>query len=277
VTRSGVRHALVDELAAEVQVAMGQAVALARSAPYPFGAVLLDVDTRTVVARAAATADSDHAESSLLRGAGLPPARVARSVLVSTAEPCPMCAAAAVFAKVAGICYGSSISTLIRYGWPQIDIPAREVVARTVAVATQPALIGGILETACDLLYAQTAEDRAKLADHSTGRYHARAATARLTETEIARRLSATPDWWLDDGRLHRSFHCVDFEQSMRFVNQMAALARRANHHPDFSLERKRTVHVTLRTNKLASLTALDFDLAAGIGAAYANLIARTP
>ncbi|MCC6639417.1 nucleoside deaminase, partial [Candidatus Falkowbacteria bacterium] len=56
-------------------------------------------------------------------------------VLYTTHEPCPMCAGAAVWAKVGAIVYGNRIkdfqkheATKKDYKWRTIDIPARAVV-----------------------------------------------------------------------------------------------------------------------------------------------------
>jgi pterin-4a-carbinolamine dehydratase/tRNA(Arg) A34 adenosine deaminase TadA len=261
---------------AVVAAAMEQAIALARSAAVPFGAVLLDLDSRLVVARSANEAGGGdltaHAETGVLREATAAAVDLTRCALVSTAEPCPMCAVAAVFADVAGVYYGSAISTLIKYGWPQFDIPIREVVARVVPGPARLTLLGGVLAQECDRLYADSAHYLRLLTDHAIGKYHAADETALVDSADIDERLQTLPNWWLRDGRLHRSFHCGTFEQSMQLVNQMAELAQQLNHHPEFQVERKRSVHVTLRTHKLGTLTTLDFDLATEIEAAYHRL-----
>ncbi|MBM3239421.1 nucleoside deaminase [Candidatus Poribacteria bacterium] len=59
--------------------------------------------------------------------------------LYSTCEPCPMCAAAAIFAKMRGIVYGANqldakrqflLSQGKRHDWRQIDIRAQYVIER---------------------------------------------------------------------------------------------------------------------------------------------------
>lgn len=59
--------------------------------------------------------------------------------LYSTLEPCPMCTAAAIWAKMAGIVYGSSQADAIAYSqrnksqlftWRQIEVPCEHVVER---------------------------------------------------------------------------------------------------------------------------------------------------
>ena len=71
--------------------------------------------------------------------------------LYTTAEPCCMCQGAILWAGIPEVVFGTSISTLQRLGWHQIDIPAEEVVRRTPFA--ECALIGGVLEHECDELF----------------------------------------------------------------------------------------------------------------------------
>jgi 4a-hydroxytetrahydrobiopterin dehydratase len=94
----------------------------------------------------------------------------------------------------------------------------------------------------------------------------------RMSAAEKAERLAAVKDWQLRDERLHRTYACATFAESISFINDVAAVAERLNHHPHLCLEDKRQVTVTLWTHKLDRLTWLDFDLAAEIDVAYATL-----
>lgn len=86
------------------------------------------------------------------------------TVLYSTVEPCPMCAAAAVWARMDGIVFGATLDDMLAFArtgasapltWRQIAIPAGAVVA-----AGEPRLwvIGGILRAECLALLDLTAE-----------------------------------------------------------------------------------------------------------------------
>lgn len=140
---------------ASLERAMREAIAEALPARYHFGAVLLDAVTGETLFRARnSTQDGDpsaHAEINAMRGAGLAGIDLSRTVLVTTAESCPMCASCAVWAGVKGVAFGTSIATLIRFGWEQIDIAQREVVAR--ATFNRMPVVGGVLADETDLLY----------------------------------------------------------------------------------------------------------------------------
>jgi tRNA(Arg) A34 adenosine deaminase TadA len=73
-------------------------------------------------------------------------------VLYTTAEPCPMCMAAILWARVEVVVFGSSIPQLVREGWNQIEIRAAEI-ARCAPFASCQ-LIGGVRKTECDRLFA---------------------------------------------------------------------------------------------------------------------------
>ncbi|KAL9113713.1 MAG: hypothetical protein Q9227_002158 [Pyrenula ochraceoflavens] len=66
--------------------------------------------------------------------------------MYSTAEPCPMCAAATRWAGLKDVVYGVSIDYLVENGWAQIGIPAEKVYAESGrlngGVAT--GLLGGV-------------------------------------------------------------------------------------------------------------------------------------
>lgn len=114
--------------------AMAQAVFAARSAARPFGAALIDVRSESIpYCNANTTQDQAdrfaHAEMNVLRAGLAANADLAGHVLVSTAEPCPMCASASVFARVGAIVYGTSIAVLSDLGWDQIHLSAATVVA----------------------------------------------------------------------------------------------------------------------------------------------------
>jgi tRNA(Arg) A34 adenosine deaminase TadA len=71
--------------------------------------------------------------------------------LYTTAEPCCMCQGAILWTGIPEVVFGTSIQTLTRLGWNQIDIPAHEVARRTPFARCK--LIGGILERDCDELF----------------------------------------------------------------------------------------------------------------------------
>ena len=71
--------------------------------------------------------------------------------MYTTAEPCCMCQAAILWAGMPQVVFGTSILTLKRLGWNQIDIRADEVTRRTPFAVCK--LMGGILERECDALF----------------------------------------------------------------------------------------------------------------------------
>jgi 4a-hydroxytetrahydrobiopterin dehydratase len=83
-----------------------------------------------------------------------------------------------------------------------------------------------------------------------------------LTPSELDEALARLPNWHLADGKLVRDYQFADFLEAIAFVNQLAALAERQNHHPDIDI-RYNKVRLALVTHDAGGLTAKDFDLAA--------------
>ena len=73
------------------------------------------------------------------------------SLLISTCEPCPMCAGLAVWAGVTTIMFGSSIADTAAMGRARILVGAAEIAERSPRVIE---VIGGVLREQCDQLYA---------------------------------------------------------------------------------------------------------------------------
>jgi len=55
----------------------------------------------------------------------------------------------------------------------------------------------------------------------------------RLTESEIARELAQLDGWDAADGLLRKEFRFKTFAGAMKFVNQVADVARTQRHHPE--------------------------------------------
>jgi len=66
------------------------------------------------------------------------------------------------------------------------------------------------------------------------------------------------------NNEITKTFVLTDFVHAMGFVNQVALLAEKANHHPDIDI-RWNKVKLTLATHSAGGLTAQDFDLAKAI------------
>lgn len=87
-----------------------------------------------------------------------------------------------------------------------------------------------------------------------------------LTETEVQARLADVPGWTLVEGKLHRAWQFASFVQAFGFMTQVALLAERMNHHPDWMNVYNR-VSIDLHTHDVGGLSALDFTLAHRINA----------
>ena len=87
-------------------------------------------------------------------------------------------------------------------------------------------------------------------------------ASPRLTDTEVAARLSALPGWTHAAGKLRRAFVFADFVEAWSFMSAVALVAEAMGHHPEWSNVWNR-VTVDLSTHDAGGISALDFDLAA--------------
>ena len=67
--------------------------------------------------------------------------------------------------------------------------------------------------------------------------------------------------WQETDGALERTFELASFAEAIGFVNRIAELAERENHHPDIAVAYKK---VTLRwsTHSAGGITERDQELA---------------
>lgn len=138
---------------------MRRAIALAAHVPErPFGVVIADGDDGAILAEGwnkSSLNPTWHGEIDAINRLAATGLYLQREnlILYTTAEPCPMCQAAILWSGIKTVVFGTSIPTLQRLGWRQIDIRAEEVIRRSPAWTCT--LIGGILERECDILFEQ--------------------------------------------------------------------------------------------------------------------------
>lgn len=88
-----------------------------------------------------------------------------------------------------------------------------------------------------------------------------------LDDAAIKNRLEDLSEWSEMNGSLQRTYQFKNFVEAMAFVNKVADLAEKAQHHPDI-LIRYGKVTLTLSTHDAGGITEKDFDLAAQADAA---------
>ncbi|MGH9588467.1 MAG: 4a-hydroxytetrahydrobiopterin dehydratase [Acidobacteriaceae bacterium] len=85
-----------------------------------------------------------------------------------------------------------------------------------------------------------------------------------LSSTDIQQRLASLSAWALIQGEIVRNASFKDFMAAMTFVNQVAALAEQAGHHPDIDI-RYNKVRLALVSHDAGGLTDKDFAMAGEI------------
>lgn len=90
--------------------------------------------------------------------------------------------------------------------------------------------------------------------------------TPRIPEKRERAWLRQLPGWRVTAGKLTKTYKLDDFAAAMRFVNQVADLAEKEAHHPDFCVSYAR-VEFALTTHAIDALSENDFVLAAKIDA----------
>src|SRR5690554_163888 len=84
---------------------------------------------------------------------------------------------------------------------------------------------------------------------------------SKLTTEQMAVYLNKLPQWKFENNTLTKVFKKVDFKHSIAFVNAIAELANKLNHHPDLNIQNDR-VTVILTTHDKSGVTGKDFLLA---------------
>ncbi len=94
---------------------------------------------------------------------------------------------------------------------------------------------------------------------------------AKLPEAERGRLATSLPEWALDGERdaIRRSFKFRDFVEAFGFMTQVALLAERADHHPEWFNVYNR-VDILLTTHDADGLSSRDVSLARQIDALVA-------
>jgi 4a-hydroxytetrahydrobiopterin dehydratase len=86
-----------------------------------------------------------------------------------------------------------------------------------------------------------------------------------LKPAQIKQMLRDLPGWKKSGKEIVREFKFKDFHETMKFVNAVAKIANRANHHPDMEVGYNRCV-VRYSTHSVGGLSESDFICAAKVG-----------
>jgi 4a-hydroxytetrahydrobiopterin dehydratase len=89
---------------------------------------------------------------------------------------------------------------------------------------------------------------------------------AKLSAPRIKSVLADLKGWSGDETGIRRTYKFKDFVGSMGFINQVALLAEKADHHPDIEINYNR-VKLTLVTHSEGGVTENDTEMAAKINA----------
>ncbi len=126
-----------EQLLRHLRRANAVAQAAVQAGHHPFGALLLAPDGETVLLEQANVSSVEHAEAVLARDAAKRYAAefLWHCTLVTTVEPCAMCAGTQYWAHIGQLVYGMSEQRLLQLTGshaenPTLDLPCREVFGR---------------------------------------------------------------------------------------------------------------------------------------------------
>lgn len=89
-------------------------------------------------------------------------------------------------------------------------------------------------------------------------------AARKLDAPEIEERLASLPDWKREGNAIVRELKFPDFVTAFGFMTQVALLAEKHDHHPDWTNVYNR-VRIQLTTHDAGGITERDFRLATAI------------
>lgn len=106
---------------------------------HPFGAVLVAPDGHTVLAEQGNVDTVNHAESTLARTAAsnYTPEYLWQCTLVTTVEPCAMCAGTQYWAHIGNLVFGMTERRLLELTGNHAENPTMDLPSRTVLAAGQ--------------------------------------------------------------------------------------------------------------------------------------------
>lgn len=94
-----------------------------------------------------------------------------------------------------------------------------------------------------------------------------------LSATEVVTRLASLEGWQLGgdgaDVAIEKHYRFANYHDTMAFVNAVAFVAHRQDHHPELQVTYNRCV-VRFNTHDVSGISATDFDCAAQVDALLA-------
>ncbi len=81
-----------------------------------------------------------------------------------------------------------------------------------------------------------------------------------MSDEEVMEQLGENSAWEYKDKKLYRRLVFEDFVHAFGFLSQVAILAEKANHHPEWA-NVYRTVDIYLTTHEVDGVSIRDFDL----------------
>jgi len=150
-----------------MRLAIQEALAARDAGDYAIGAVVVQDDLVLASSGNRVKLDADptqHAEIAAIRAAcsGQSSRHITGAVLYTTAEPCPMCASAAIWSRMAGIVSGSTISDMAefrkKFGNPEWTWRTVDVAAKAILKNGDPKLflVEGFLREECRELFHES-------------------------------------------------------------------------------------------------------------------------
>ncbi|HRP02144.1 MAG TPA: 4a-hydroxytetrahydrobiopterin dehydratase [Candidatus Kapabacteria bacterium] len=83
-----------------------------------------------------------------------------------------------------------------------------------------------------------------------------------LNEREISDKLAEHPFWNKENDTIVREVVCANFPSVIGFLNAIAFIAEKLDHHPDLLIYGWNKLRITISTHDKGGLTELDFLLA---------------
>jgi 4a-hydroxytetrahydrobiopterin dehydratase len=87
---------------------------------------------------------------------------------------------------------------------------------------------------------------------------------ALLNDSEVAARLKGLKGWKHEGSFIAKTFEFKEFMDGIVFINAVAKIAEKEEHHPDISI-RYTTIKLSIQTDSEGGVTEWDFGLATKI------------